>query len=87
MAKKFENEKDFLIIETSAVESTLWGGVGICDFCNKQANQGYLIAVLNRWYCKECFAEWIGKAKRYSQDIQIEEKNYAYYANELGLTI
>jgi len=81
MAKKFENEKGFLIIKTENVDDTLkLGGLGICDYCNKADFTGYYIAVLNAWYCEECFNDWYKRAIRYSEDIKYEEKNFNFYS-------
>lgn len=86
MAKKIENEKGFLVLEVSHIECiTKLGGYGICDSCNKASTDGYYIAVLNHWVCPECYKEWIGRAKRYANDIPIEERNYAHYSKRLGV--
>lgn len=86
MAKKIDNEKGFLVIEVSASEcAEVFGGMGICDSCNSFDLKGYYIAVLNCWYCQKCYKEWIERAKRYNEDIEIEERNYKYYSNLLGL--
>lgn len=72
-----ENDKGFKVIEMSMVEvNELLGGYGICDFCNKASFTGYYIAVLNSWYCPECYEDFLKKAKRYDEDIPIEERNF-----------
>ena len=72
-----ENDKGFKIIEMSMVEvNELFGGDGICDFCNKASLTGYYIAVLNSWYCPECYEDWLKEAKRYDEDIPFEERNF-----------
>lgn len=52
MAKQIENEKGFLIIETTLSEMASIGSLGICDYCNNKTTKGYYIAVLNSWYCQ-----------------------------------
>lgn len=89
MANRIERGK-FLIIECTAGE--LMDAVGsyicICDWCDKPcvpSEKGYYIAVLNHWYCKECFEKWYSHAKWYPQDAEIENKNFEYYAKHFGL--
>ena len=86
MARRHENGKGFLIIEVSADEmADTFGSPGICDYCGSHSRDGYLIAVLNCWYCPECFNSWVLRAKRYPQDKGIEERNYGYYEKMLVL--
>ena len=60
MAKIVEFKR-FLIIECTARELRNATGATIvkCDWCDDIAlannYKGYYIAVLNQWYCKECF--------------------------------
>lgn len=83
MAKIFENEKGFKIIEISRGEIldklSEFGSIGICDDCGITANNGYYIAVLNKWFCKDCFTEWYGYAINYPEDREIEERNFECY--------
>ena len=77
MAHIHNNEKGFLIIRTETLEEALnFGGLAICDGCNKASYTGYYISVLNYWYCDKCFNDWYKRAKRYAEDIDIEERNY-----------
>ncbi len=72
-----ENAKGFRVIKISRAEvNEILGGYGICDFCNKARPTGYYIAVLNSWYCPECYNEWMKTAKRYDEDIPFEERNF-----------
>lgn len=81
MAKKVDNSKGFLVIEVSTPELfAKAGGYGICDSCNAPAEKGYYIAVLNRWYCPKCYAEFCERAKYHKEDAVIENKNYNVYA-------
>ena len=57
MARRVECGK-FKVIEVSAVELTQFGGLGICDNCGNASGIGYLIPVLNRWFCPECYESW-----------------------------
>ena len=85
MAQAIDNDKDFLVIETSMSECMMWGGMAICDSCNESSHIGYYVAVLNHWMCPKCYNEWLQRAKRYEEDIPTEIRNYNTYANILGL--
>ncbi len=83
MAKVIQSEKGFKLIEVSWLEIVELGGLGICDSCGKTAGTGVYIAVLNSWYCKECFEKWHKRAKHYAQDSRIEESNFNVYKSLL----
>ena len=86
MAKKVDNQKGFFVIEVSAADlSAQTGWVGICDYCNTHAENGYYIAVLNKWYCPKCYREFCERSKRYGEDDMIEKRNYERYAKMFGL--
>lgn len=84
MAKKIDCDK-FLVIEVSGNECLSFGGMAICDFCNNTAAKGYYIAVINSWYCPECFEAWKKRAHWYQQDALIEMRNFKTYAKILGI--
>lgn len=69
----------------SSAELNIIGGLGICDFCNSYTDEGYLIPVLNHYYCKSCFDEWKSKAQKYPEDGEIEKKRCNYYEQMIGL--
>ena len=86
MAKITENEKGFLVLKVSGEECRLYfQGEGICDYCNKSSQNGYYIAVLNCWYCPECYGNFTQRAKRCSPDTKTEEKNFLRACILLGL--
>lgn len=78
-----KNDKGFLVMEiarTELVEKLAkYGSVGVCDSCMTAPEVGYYIAVLNQWFCKECFDSWYKRAVRYKEDIPYEERNYETY--------
>ena len=89
MAKQI-NAGKFLVIECTAGE--LMGAVGsdlcICDWYGRAylpSDKGCYIAVLNQWYCKECYYEWLGHAKWYPEDTDVERWNFNFYAPRLGV--
>ena len=87
MAEIVEFDK-FKIIKATADEMrkvTRMFSFGICDYCGGQPRVGYYIAVINRWYCQECFDNFKERAKWYRQDSMIEERNFQYYGKLLGV--
>lgn len=85
MAKQVEFGK-FLIIECTGLELyAVCGSPGICDWCAQPRRKGYYIAVLNQWYCAECFEDWKKRAKYYPEDADVERRNFNYYASLFSL--
>lgn len=89
MAKQISYGK-FLLIECTAGE--LMNAVGsdlcICDWCGKPflpSDKGVYIAVLNHWYCWNCFLEWYANAEWYPEDAGYERRNFEFYAPRLGV--
>lgn len=93
MAKIVNNDKGFKVISLSTKDATSLGfglycsGACVCMHCNKVCVSGdiYYIAVLNDTMCKDCYEEWLKDAKRYSEDIPIEDRNFNYCKETLGL--
>lgn len=64
-----------------------YGCIGICDSCGScNCQDGFYIAVLNCWYCSDCFHDWYIRAKRYASDEYIENKNFELYKAVLGIS-
>ena len=77
MAKVYENKKGFKVIQAT---------VGICDSCgSSNCQDGFYIAVLNCWYCSDCFHKWYARAKRYASDEYVENKNFELYKSVVGI--
>ena len=98
MAKKYDNDKGFLIIEMSYDEATVLCNFGCqtsedtyfvaCDNCNNRITKEdniYYFAALNRAFCKECTDDIIDNQERYDEDIDYEKRHYNYYAKKLNL--
>lgn len=90
MAKIIENEKGFKVIEVTGREMLKIGCGNICDNCAEmESGTGYYVAVLNRWFCPECYEKWYGYAINYANehhsDRLIEERNFELYKILLGL--
>lgn len=90
MAKVIKADKPFLLIECTAKE--LMDAVGsyaaMCDWCANAflgTDEGVYIAVLNRWFCKECYEEWIERSDYIPEDADIERKNFEFYAPRFGI--
>lgn len=90
MAKIYNNDKGFKIIEVSSEEMVANGCGNICDYCGEPHNGiGYYIAVLNQWLCPTCFREWYqfatNEATPNNADGRIENKNFNFYGNLFGI--
>lgn len=86
MAQIIENKKGFKVIELSLTEvNSVFGGMGICDFCNKASFKHNYIAVLNSCYCPECYNRFEEEATYYAEDSKIENKNFEVATKKLGL--
>ena len=96
MAKKYDNNKGFLVIEMSIREAAFicnFGGItpsGIPVIIDDNTNEVirgnvYYVAVLNRAFSKEEYDKWYKNATRYKEDIPYEERYFNYYAERLGI--
>lgn len=89
MAKQI-NAGKFLVIECTAGElmNAVGTGICICDWCGRAylpSDKGCYIAVLNQWYCQECYNEWIEQVVWYPEDADVQRKNFEFYAPLLGV--
>ncbi len=78
----------FKIIKATADElrkATHYFSFGICDYCGGRPKEGYYIAVINKWYCAECFSNFKKRVRWFSEDAPIEERNFQYYGKLLGV--
>ena len=90
MARIVDNDKGFKVIALSTEEADNlgWGcSEGqICMNCNDIIkDEVYYIAVLNDVMDKDCYENWLKRAKHYPEDKAFEDKNFNYYIMELGL--
>lgn len=84
--KQIKSKCGYIVFECSAAEISIIGGFGICDHCNEYSTDGYLIPVLSRWICSECYAKWDNKAIYYAEDIPFEKETAAYYKSKIPIT-
>lgn len=80
-----KTKSGYIAYSASRNEVATLGGYGICDFCNKTDESGYLVPVLNQWLCPSCFEKWDAQAKYYPEDLNIEDRNAQYYERVLTL--
>lgn len=92
MAKIVNNDKGFKVISLSTREAQALGfgvygsGACLCMHCNHLIRGDiYYIAVLDDTMDKECYDKWYKSAERYTEDIPIEDRNFNYYKEALGL--
>lgn len=65
-----------------------WGGAAVCDNCNKlMQKEIYLIFILGRATCKECFEEWQKESKRYEEDLYLQKQNHIAWYKAHGFDI
>lgn len=58
------------------------GSKGICDYCARSSERGYIVSVLDQWLCPECYAEFLQSSPApYIQDAPIEDIHHQYYLN------
>ena len=85
MAKIIDNKKGLKIIQMSKDELIPIGGYGICDFCGITPENGYYIAVLNQWVCKDCYEQWECRTIPCKKDGEIEQRRFIHIKKLLGL--
>lgn len=65
-----------------------WGGMSICDNCGNPMHEDiYLIFVLGRAICKECFDEWLKRSKRYEEDLYLQKQNHISWYKAHGFKL
>ena len=79
--KPVEGAKGFRVINVprKVLEAVTGQIKCVCDDCLSSPDDGYYVAVLNRWLCPNCYKHWISSAKYYKEDAWVEEQNYNYY--------
>jgi len=77
--RKFLSKSGYVVYEATASDTEKLGGKGICDLCGSYSPTGYIVPVLNRYYCSRCYKSWDENTKMYPEDLLIEKKRIAYY--------
>lgn len=80
--------KGYSYIKCKRQDCLDWGGLAICDSCGKYMEDDvYLIFILGQAFCPECFKEWIGRSKRYNDDIELQKQNHERWYRNYGFEI
>ena len=100
MAKVYENDKKFLILEINYTEATKLNfgikiapeaNMCICGSCNNicPENKIYYVACINETLCKDCVDDYVKNMTHYKDEdsITYELKHFSHYANRLGLNV
>ncbi len=89
MEKQLQYTKQgYSYIKCNKQDCINWGGLGICDSCGKIMNESiYLIFILNQAFCKKCFNDWIDRASRYEEDIELQKENHIKWYKIHGFKI
>lgn len=87
--KKLEYIKQgYSYVRCNNKECYNWGGGCICDSCGEvMHNKIYLIYILNSAYCENCFKEWSKNAKKYDEDLKMQNAHHIDYYNMHGLEV
>ncbi len=65
-----------------------WGGLAKCDSCNEDMiDNVFLIYILGQAFCQECFEKWEQRAKRYTEDIKLQEENDERWYRAYGFKV
>ena len=84
---KYTN-KGYSYVECTREDCFLWGGMCVCDDCShKIEDTVYLIFVLGRAYCKNCFEDWLKHSKGYKEDLQLQSERHIAYYKAHGLEV
>ena len=84
---KFRTRQGYIAYQCTASETTLLGGMGICDDCGKFSETGFLVPVLNHYMCPRCFEDWQNCGHYYPEDIPIEQRRAAYYESTIPMEV
>jgi hypothetical protein len=85
MATVVSNPKGYRVIECTNKELGAVTGLYdcICDNCNEPKQHGYLITVLNAWFCEECYKDFTQNNSPYPEDEPYELMHFRYWTDVL----
>ena len=58
----------FSYVDVTLLDCLNWGGMGICNSCNKMHKDLKLIFVLTDTYCEKCFNDFLERSKHMSKE-------------------
>lgn len=83
----FYTDKGYSYIKCTKEDCLNWGGLAICDDCSKSFEEGYLVYVLNRALCPECFNDWIKRSVGYEEDLYNQSQNHIEFYERYGFEV
>ncbi len=87
-AKLNYTKQGYSYIKCTKEDCLNWGGMSICDNCNElMEEEVYLIFILSRAICKECFEEWLKRAKIYEEDLKLQKQRHVSWYKAYGFDI
>ena len=97
MAKVYENNKKFLIIQMNAqeanelnfgIEVTGINNICLCGTCNNECTgDRYYVAAINDLVCEDCIEDFIKNMNHYTDEnsLRYEITHFNFVANKLGM--
>lgn len=87
-AKLSYTKTGYSYIKVSKQDCLEWGGAAICDNCNENMEEEvYLIFILARALCKDCFTEWENRSVKYPEDIELQNQNQERWYRNYGFDV
>ena len=84
----FYTDKGYSYIKCTKEDCLNWGGLAICDDCNKtMEDEIYLIYVLGLALCKDCFENWLKRSVRYEEDLYNQSQNHIKFYKRYGFEV
>lgn len=66
-----------------AKETALIGGKGVCDCCNASPVFGFLVPIVDRFMCPDCFVSWLLNAEYDKSDRSFESYYCTKYESKI----
>lgn len=86
--KKIKSKAGYIALKATSKDMKKFDSAGRCDYCNVIEKTGYLIPILNSYYCPECYKNWDDRNTTYDEkDSDIEEIRLDYYEEKLESNI
>lgn len=99
MAKRYKNDKNFLIIEMDGTEASDLGfgvevtgclNVIVCGSCNTSIEHKkiFYVACINEVLCEDCITDYVKNMSHYTDDdsLKYEINHFNIIAEKLGMT-
>lgn len=87
-AKLNYTKQGYSYIKCTKEDCFNWGGAAICDNCDELMEEEiYLIFILGRALCKNCFEEWAENTTRYEEDLQLQNQNHLKWYKAHGFDV